>query len=129
MMSKLTVQERTGAMMISALVGLSGLLMAAAGHNDAMGAHGWIVMAFAAVMFFIVAAKVKFAVATTIITGLLCGFAMFLALGGGEWVMTLIQGETVNALGTTVHQIAAPDVLVLDESITATGDAVYRLSA
>ena len=26
--------------------------------------------------------------------------------------MTLIQGETVNALGTTVHQIAAPDVLV-----------------
>ena len=57
MMSKLTVQERTGAMMISALVGLSGLLMAAAGHNDAMGAHGWIVMAFAAVMFFIVAGK------------------------------------------------------------------------
>ena len=96
---------------------------------DGTTAFRGLVVLVAAIVFFVVAAKVKFALATTIITGLLCGFAMFLALGGGEWVMTLIQGETVNALGTTVHQIAAPDVLVLDESITATGDAVYRLSA
>lgn len=64
-------------------------------------------MLVSAVVFFVVAAKVKFAVATTVITGPLCGFVMFLALGGGEWVMTLIQGETVNALGATVYQLAA----------------------
>ena len=75
---------------------------------DGTTAFRGLVVLVSAVVFFVVAAKVKFAVATTIITGLLCGFVMFLAAGGGEWVMTLIQGETVNALGTAVvYQLAA----------------------
>ena len=76
--------------------------------SDGTTAFRGVVFLGAAIVFFVVAAKVKFAVATTIITGLLCGFVMFLAAGGGEWVMTLIQGETVNALGTAVvYQLAA----------------------
>ena len=75
--------------------------------SDGTTAFRGAVFLVSAIVFFVVAAKVKFAVATTVITGLLCGFVMFLALGGGEWVMTLIQGETVNALGATVYQLAA----------------------
>ncbi|MGC5224531.1 hypothetical protein ACPW96_18350 [Micromonospora sp. DT81.3] len=74
---------------------------------DLATAFRGFVTVVAAIIFFVVAAKVKFAVATTVITGLLCGFAMFLALGGGEWVMTLIQGETVNALGATAYVLVA----------------------
>lgn len=75
--------------------------------SDGTTAFRGLVVLVAAIIFFVVAAKVRFAVATTIITGLLCGFVMFLALGGGEWVMTLIQGETVNALGTAVSYVLA----------------------
>jgi hypothetical protein len=75
--------------------------------SDGTTAFRGLVVLVAAIIFFVVAAKVRFAVATTIITGLLCGFVMFLALGGGEWVMTLIQGETVNALGTAVSYALA----------------------
>ena len=66
-----------------------------------------VVVLVAAIIFFVVAIKVKFAMATTVITGLACGFVIFMATIGGPWVMTLIQGETVNALGATVYQLAA----------------------
>lgn len=95
---------------------------------DGTTAFRAIVFLVAAVIFFIVAAKVRFAMATTLITGIACGLAMFLAAGGGEWVMGLIQTETVDAIGVTIHEIAAPaDVLVFNETTTATGDPVYRL--
>jgi len=55
MMSKLTGFERTKAMLITGTGALVGLVMAAAGHDNAMGAHGWIVLAFCAVLFFFVA--------------------------------------------------------------------------
>ena len=97
---------------------------------DATTAFRAVVFLAAAVIFFVVAAKVRFAMATTIITGIACGLAMFLAAGGGEWVMGLIQTETVDAIGVTILQIAAPaDALVLNETTTAAGDTVYRLVA
>ena len=55
MMSNLTGAERTKAMLITGTGVLIGLLMAAAGRNDVMGAQGWIVLLFSAVLFFLVA--------------------------------------------------------------------------
>ncbi|TYB87919.1 cytochrome-c oxidase, cbb3-type subunit I [Oceaniovalibus sp. ACAM 378] len=55
MMSNLTGAERTTAMTIAGFGALIGLAMAAAGHGDPMGVHGWIVLAFFGVLFFIVA--------------------------------------------------------------------------
>lgn len=98
--------------------------------SDGTTAFQGLVVLVAAIIFFVVAVRVRFAMATTIITGIACGLAMFLAAGGGEWVMGLIQTETVDAIGVTIHQIAAPaDVLVLNETTTAAGDTVYRLVA
>ncbi len=74
---------------------------------DGTTAFRGVVVLVAAIIFFVVAIKVKFAMATTVITGLACGFVIFMATIGGPWVMTLIQGETVNALGATVYQLAA----------------------
>ncbi|WP_370513054.1 cytochrome-c oxidase, cbb3-type subunit I [Oceaniovalibus sp. ACAM 378] len=54
-MSNLTGAERTTAMTIAGFGALIGLAMAAAGHGDPMGVHGWIVLAFFGVLFFIVA--------------------------------------------------------------------------
>lgn len=54
MMSNLTGAERTRAMLITGIGVLIGLVMAVAGRDDAMGAHGWIVLAFCAVLFFVV---------------------------------------------------------------------------
>ncbi|WP_065569679.1 hypothetical protein [Microbacterium oleivorans] len=73
---------------------------------DGTTAFRGVVVLAAVIVFFVVAVKVKFAVATTLITGLMCGVAIFMATIGGPWVMTLIEGETVNALGTTVSQLA-----------------------
>lgn len=74
---------------------------------DGTTAFRAIVFLAAAVIFFVVAAKVRFAMATTIITGIACGLAMFLAAGGGEWVMGLIQTETVDAIGVSVYRLVA----------------------
>ncbi len=57
MMSNLTVAERRTAMMITSAGVLVGLVMAAAGHGDPIGAHGWIVLLFSAVLFFVVGEK------------------------------------------------------------------------
>ncbi|WP_449343063.1 cytochrome-c oxidase, cbb3-type subunit I [Sulfitobacter aestuarii] len=54
-MSNLTRAERGTAMLITGIGVLIGLAMAALGHGDALGAHGWIVLIFCAVLFFIVA--------------------------------------------------------------------------
>jgi hypothetical protein len=83
----------------------------------------------AAVIFFVVAAKVRFAMATTIITGIACGLAMFLAAGGGEWVMGLIQTETVDAIGVTIHQIASGGRPGAQRDHHRGHDTVYRLVA
>ena len=53
-MTQLKIAERQIAMILSGLIVLVGLVMAAAGHGDPMGAHGWIVMLFAGVVFCIV---------------------------------------------------------------------------
>lgn len=55
MMSNLTGAERTSAMLITGIGVLIGVIMAAAGHDDPMGAHGWIVLVFCAALFFFVA--------------------------------------------------------------------------
>ena len=47
---------------------------------DATTAFRAVVFLAAAVIFFVVAAKVRFAMATTIITGIACGLAMFLVM-------------------------------------------------
>jgi len=54
MMSKLTSAERVKAMMITGFGVLVGLLMAIVGRNDPMGAHGWIILFFFGVLFFVV---------------------------------------------------------------------------
>lgn len=58
MMSDLTGEERSRAMLITGLGVLVGLVMAAAGHGDPMGVHGWIVLAFCGVLFFIVGNRI-----------------------------------------------------------------------
>ncbi len=55
MMSNLTSAERVMAMLITGAGVLVGLIMAAAGHGDAFGAHGWVILIFSAVLFFFVA--------------------------------------------------------------------------
>lgn len=76
--------------------------------SDGTTAFRGIVFLVATITFFVIAIKVKFAMATTVITGLACGFVIFMATIGGPWVVSLIQGETVNALGTAVvYQLAA----------------------
>ncbi|MGR3571488.1 cbb3-type cytochrome c oxidase subunit I, partial [Brevirhabdus sp.] len=54
MMTRLTRGERQGAMTLSAAVALAGLAMAAAGRNDPMGAHGWLILIVATALFFAV---------------------------------------------------------------------------
>ena len=54
MMSALTRTERGLAMLIAGAGVLIGLVMAAIGRGDPMGAHGWIVLAFCGVLFFVV---------------------------------------------------------------------------
>ncbi|WP_226781990.1 cytochrome-c oxidase, cbb3-type subunit I [Oceaniglobus trochenteri] len=49
-MTQLKSGERQLAMILSGLVLLAGFLLAAAGHGDPMGVHGWIVVLFAAVI-------------------------------------------------------------------------------
>jgi len=55
MMSNLTGTERTSAMLISGMGVVIGLTMAIVGRTDVMGAQGWIILAFSAVVFFMVA--------------------------------------------------------------------------
>lgn len=55
MMSNLTSRERMSAMTIAGTGVLIGFIMAIAGSGDAFGVHGWVTMAFCAVMFFAVA--------------------------------------------------------------------------
>ena len=57
MMSKLTSTERARAMLITGAGVLIGLTMAAVGRNDPMGAHGWIILLFCGVLFFLVGQK------------------------------------------------------------------------
>ncbi len=59
MMSNLTGAERARAMLITGIGTLIGLIMAATGRNDPMGAHGWIILLFCAVLFFVVANAVE----------------------------------------------------------------------
>ena len=54
MISQLTVAERQTALALLIVVAVGGLLMAAVGHADPMGVHGFIVVAVAAVLFFLV---------------------------------------------------------------------------
>src|SRR5690606_28394130 len=54
MMSNLTGAERTSAMTITVFGVLIGFVMAVLGRNDAMGVHGWIVVVFCGVLFFVV---------------------------------------------------------------------------
>ncbi|WP_086054277.1 cytochrome-c oxidase, cbb3-type subunit I [Pseudoruegeria sp. SK021] len=54
MMSNLTGAERTKAMIITGFGAMVGLLMAIVGHDDPMGAHGWITLLFFGVLFFVV---------------------------------------------------------------------------
>ena len=54
MMSDLTRPERATAMLIAGAGAFVGLVMAAVGRGDPMGAHGWIVLAFCGVLFFVV---------------------------------------------------------------------------
>ncbi|MFV0474551.1 MAG: cytochrome-c oxidase, cbb3-type subunit I [Pikeienuella sp.] len=58
MISQLTVSERGMALTLSGLGVLVGLLMAAFGDGDLMGAQGWVVMAFCLVIFGIVLRKI-----------------------------------------------------------------------
>ncbi|MCF7702285.1 cytochrome-c oxidase, cbb3-type subunit I [Loktanella sp. M215] len=56
-MSNLTSTERARAMLITGAGVLIGLTMAAVGRNDPMGAHGWIILLFCGVLFFLVGQK------------------------------------------------------------------------
>ncbi|BCH25007.1 cytochrome c oxidase, cbb3-type subunit I [Mesorhizobium sp. L-8-3] len=56
MASRLTIGERQLALVVLALLGLGGLAMAAAGRNDPLGAHGFVVLAFAGIVAFVVLA-------------------------------------------------------------------------
>lgn len=53
-----------------------------------------IVALGAAVVFFVVAAKVRWAVATTILTGLMAGLVIFMVTGGLDWMSGLL-GSTI----------------------------------
>lgn len=75
--------------------------------TDATVAFRAVVFLVAAVIFFVVSGKAKFAFATTVIAGLSCGLVMFLAAGGGEWVSGLIRAETVDAFGQIAYRLAA----------------------
>src|SRR5690554_1026148 len=55
MMSTLTRTERMSAMLIAGSGVLIGFIMAVAGAGDPFGFHGWVVIAFCALMFFAVA--------------------------------------------------------------------------
>ena len=55
MMSHLTGGERSRALLICLALILVGLVMAIAGHRDLMGAQGWVVVIFGAVLFKVVA--------------------------------------------------------------------------
>ena len=46
MIATLTLDERQRAIAISALVAFCGLVMAIAGHDDLLGAHGVVVLLF-----------------------------------------------------------------------------------
>ena len=54
MISSLTGRERQSALLISILVVLVGLAMAAAGQGDLMGAQGWVVIAYGALMLWLI---------------------------------------------------------------------------
>ncbi len=58
MMSNLTVAERGTAMTIAGAGVLVGLVMAAVGHDNPMGAHGLIVLLFCAALFFVVGNRI-----------------------------------------------------------------------
>ena len=51
MVRGLTRSERISAMMLTGIVLLAGLAMAAGGRDDLMGAHGWIVLLFGGAVF------------------------------------------------------------------------------
>jgi cytochrome c oxidase cbb3-type subunit I len=55
MVSQLTVSERQSALVLLILLAVGGLAMAVIGRTDPLGVHGFIVLAFAAVLFFLVA--------------------------------------------------------------------------
>lgn len=54
MVSQLTQNERFIAIMILTALAVVGLAMAAAGQNDPIGMHGWLIVLCAVVMFFVV---------------------------------------------------------------------------
>ncbi|MDB6182078.1 cytochrome-c oxidase, cbb3-type subunit I [Paracoccus fistulariae] len=54
MMSKLTGAERQSALLICIAVLLAGVAMAALGHGDLMGAQGWVVIAYCALMLWFI---------------------------------------------------------------------------
>ena len=58
MIETLTVSERRGAMLILGCVALVGLVMAAVAAGDPMSVHGFIVLAFAGVLFVMVGQKI-----------------------------------------------------------------------
>jgi cytochrome c oxidase cbb3-type subunit 1 len=97
MMSNLTSTERARAMLITGAGVLIGLTMAAVGRNDPMGAHGWIVLLFCGVLFFLVGNKLYDAEPTedrsisyyddpTKVGILLALFWAVVAMGMGVWV-------------------------------------------
>ena len=97
MMSNLTSPERARAMLITGAGVLIGLTMAIVGRNDPMGAHGWIVLLFCGVLFFVVGDKLYNAEPTedrsisyyddpTKVGILLALFWAVVAMGMGVWV-------------------------------------------
>jgi len=97
MMSNLTSPERARAMLITGAGVLIGLTMAVLGRNDPMGAHGWIVLLFCGVLFFIVADKlydaepvedrsISYYDDPTKVGILLALFWAVVAMGMGVWV-------------------------------------------
>jgi cytochrome c oxidase cbb3-type subunit 1 len=54
MIAQLTGAERRAAMTIFGLIALAGLIMAAVGRHDALGVHGFIVLAFGGALFLLV---------------------------------------------------------------------------
>ncbi|MGB8622215.1 MAG: hypothetical protein WCD16_05300 [Paracoccaceae bacterium] len=55
MVARIAVAERLAVLPILFALGLVGIVMAAAGHGDPLGAHGWLVLLFSLVLFFVVA--------------------------------------------------------------------------
>ena len=64
------------------------------GRGFGRGSFRGVVGLGAAIVFFVVAAKVKWAVGTTLLTGIMAAAVIFFVAGGLEWVSGML-GNTV----------------------------------